>query len=59
MYQQLLKLAGNPRHLALINEERTFWQSRMTTNGKAAPLPELTDIHALAKEVRKTFRIET
>lgn len=29
-----------------------FWQSRMTSGGKVAPLPELTDLRELAKAVR-------
>lgn len=36
--------------------ERTFWQSRMTANGKVAPLPKLVDLEGLAREVRSTYR---
>lgn len=36
-----------------INRARYFWQSRMTANGRRAPLPELADLLALAKAVRR------
>ena len=32
-------------------DARKFWQSRMTAGGKAAPLPELTDIHELVRQL--------
>lgn len=38
---------------SLDNLNRQFWQSRMTCAGSgAAEVPELTDIHALAVEIR-------
>lgn len=33
-------------------DERKFWQSRMTVNGKVADLPALVDIKEMAKQVR-------
>jgi hypothetical protein len=33
-------------------DARIFWQSRSTVDGKAPPLPELTDTPALARAVR-------
>ncbi len=34
---------------------RNFWQSRMTTTGKRAPLPPLVDINQLARDLRATW----
>lgn len=36
------------------NRERSFWQSRMTTAGARAELPQLTNIRALARELGAT-----
>ena len=32
-------------------DARVFWQSRMCAEGRAAPLPELTDIHELVRQL--------
>lgn len=37
---------------AVINTERAFWQSRMTTAGKRAEPIELADLRELARKVR-------
>ena len=37
-------------------DARIFWQSRGTVDGKVLPLPELTDIPALARDVRAAYR---
>jgi len=37
-------------------DARVFWQSRSTVDGKAPPLPELTDIPAMARDVRASYR---
>ena len=37
--------------MPLLNNERTFWQSRMFP----APLPELVNLHELARQVRKAY----
>lgn len=36
-----------------LNRARYFWQSRMTRAGQPAPPPELTDIAALARDIRR------
>lgn len=36
-------------------DERKFWQSRMTANGKVAPLPQLVDLMAMAKDIRRGY----
>jgi hypothetical protein len=36
----------------LANRARAFWQSRQTTVGHVAPVPELVDLHALAADIR-------
>lgn len=35
------------------NRARAFWQSRMSAGGNRAPLPDLVDLHALARKVRR------
>lgn len=39
--------------VAMDNVARAFWQSRMSTAGQAAPLPKLTDLRALARDIRQ------
>lgn len=39
--------------LANENRIRSFWQSRMTTAGDRAEPPQLTDITALAQQIRR------
>lgn len=41
---------------AVKNDERAFWQSRMTRFGQRAEAPELTDIPQLARDVRRAFK---
>ena len=38
---------------AVQNVARAFWQSRMSRNGKVAPLPQLTDLEALARSLAR------
>lgn len=53
-WQEYLQL--KERALAARNVEQTFWQSRATLTGRRVPdLPELTDINALASELRRSF----
>jgi hypothetical protein len=40
----------------LLNWERQFWQSRMTTAGDRADPIELVDIPTLAQQVRRTWQ---
>lgn len=39
--------------VAMDNLNRYFWQSRMTRAGAPAPLPDLTDLEQLARDVRR------
>lgn len=41
---------------AVKNDERAFWQSRMTRSGKRAEPFEPTDIPQLARAVRRAFK---
>lgn len=41
---------------AVKNDERAFWQSRMTRTGQRAEPPELTDIPQLARDIRAGFK---
>lgn len=41
--------------IGLQNDAMAFWQSRMTTAGNRAELPQLADIPAIAQEVRRVF----
>ena len=36
-------------------DERKFWQSRMTANGKVAPLLDLVDLVGMAKDIRRGY----
>lgn len=36
-------------------DERKFWQSCMTVNGKVALLPQLVDLVEMAKEIRRAY----
>ena len=36
-------------------DERKFCQSRMTVNGKVAPLLQLVDLVEMAKEIRRGY----
>lgn len=36
-------------------DERKFWQSRMTVNGKVAALPKLVDLVEMAKDIRRGY----
>lgn len=40
---------------AAINDARAFWQSRMTKAGSLARPPDLADLSALARDVRRTW----
>lgn len=52
LYGQPIKRLPACGRDAETNRARAFWQSRMTTAGTRAPLPDLTDLVALAKAVR-------
>lgn len=41
--------------IALQNTEAAFWHSRMVSAGKPHDLPPLTDLPALAREIRRTY----
>lgn len=41
---------------AVKNDERAFWQSRMTRTGQRAEPPELIDIEQLARDIRAGFK---
>lgn len=43
--------ANEAGRIALLNHERAFWQSRWFP----APLPELVNLHELARQVRKAY----
>lgn len=43
--------------LGMKNVEQAFWQSRLTTTGRRAELPELTDLRELAKDIRRSYNI--
>lgn len=53
LYGQPARRLPNCGRDAETNRARYFWQSRMTTSGRRAPLPELVDLPALAKAVRQ------
>ena len=40
---------------AMDNAARAFWQSRMSGPGNVVRLPVLVDLHALAREIRRTY----
>lgn len=44
-------------HLEAANEEASFWQSKATTKNRAAPFPQLTNLPALARDIRKTWHL--
>lgn len=37
------------------NRARAFWQSRQTTAGALAPVPELADIAGIARTIRRSW----
>ena len=56
---------GEVSHMKIVrvdnieNVKRAWWQSRLTTGGKVAPVPELTDIRNLALLIRKGWSHDT
>jgi hypothetical protein len=42
-------------HLEAANEEAAFWQSKATTNNRAAPFPQLVSLPQLARDIRRTW----
>lgn len=41
--------------MGLENDRLAFWQSRATVAGRRAELPELTDLDALARQIRADY----